>query len=109
MPPFAAPAGQQRFPEPGYSDSLADRVFNLPCRWKGDRARESAVMMGHTMACEQAYDLVMAHEQPSAAGAAKGGMQDQCTYPACDCDQDHSCDSRAAHIKATPGEKGGAA
>lgn len=70
----AAPAGQQKFAEPGYSDSLADCVFNLPCNWKGDPALHSAILMGHTMACEQAYNLVMAAtaSQSNTAGSAEG-------------------------------------
>lgn len=70
----AEPAGRPRFKEPGYSDSLADRVFNLVCNWKGDPSLHSAILMGHTMACEQAYDLVMEHEQSEAARCrAEGG------------------------------------
>jgi hypothetical protein len=74
MPPTRGTDGQQKFKEPGYSDSLADRVFNLPCRWKGDPSLHAAILMGHTMACEQAYDLVMEHEQSQASRCrAQGG------------------------------------
>lgn len=59
-----------KIPEPGYSNSLADRVFHLSCKWKGDPALHSAILMGHTMACEQAYNLVMADEQARAAVSA---------------------------------------
>jgi hypothetical protein len=56
--------------EPGHTDSLPDRLFNLPCNWKGDPALHSAILMGHTMACEQAYNLVMADEHARAAVSA---------------------------------------
>lgn len=59
---------------PGYSDRLADRIFNLPCNWKGDERLSSAVLMGHTMACEQAYILAKAHEKalpPGTGGDTK--------------------------------------
>ncbi|MDN4061178.1 hypothetical protein QPK31_23440 [Massilia sp. YIM B02769] len=78
--------GAPKFPEPGYSNSLADRVFNLPCNWKGDQALHSAILMGHTMACEQAYNLVMADEQARAAvsAATKEASSEGSTKPTAD-------------------------
>lgn len=76
MPSFAAPAGRRRFPEPGNSNSLADRVFNLPCNWKGDQELHGAILMGHTMACEQAYDLIMEADSAVAPERSDGAPAD---------------------------------
>jgi hypothetical protein len=75
VPPVPAPAEQPstQVPgvEPGYSDSLADRVFNLPCDYSGPQ--NVAYHLGHTKACEQAFDLVTAHfAQSIPAGSALG-------------------------------------
>lgn len=63
--PAVPPLVASKIPEPGYSDSLADRIFNLPCKWRGDERLSEAVQIGHTMACEQAYELVYAGTPPS--------------------------------------------
>lgn len=56
----AAQTGWRDLPMPAEIEGeLADAIMDAPCNWKGDPDLHDAILMGHTMACEQGAVLAM--------------------------------------------------